>query len=280
MELKAFVQSNNKQLLGAKIAKFCLVKELGVETSILNVDEMSDLGLEQLRYKRSGKWHNHNSKDLQSFTLVRFLPPTLLDFKGFAIVIDPDIFALRDLSEILEICKNQDFSIAARRKNSFFDSSVMIINCESLRNQYSWNSILEALKYGKLDYVDLMSLNLPGIKIFELEQKYNSYDSFDPQTLFLHTTNRITQPWKTGLKIDFTRTDPGKYLGIISKKIVLKIFGNWPSRYQPHPSKEVESKFFSLVRLAMSAGVLTIKDIEEAISLKTVRPDFKKLLNV
>lgn len=278
MELRAFVQSNNKQLIGAKVAKYCLEKELKIETEILNVDELPNLNLEYLRYKRGGKWIVYDPKDLQSFTLVRFLPPTLMNFKGFALVIDPDIFALKDLSEVLEICHSGKFSIAARRKNQSYDSSVMIMNCQSLQGKYSWNLILENLRNGTLDYVDLMSLNLPDIDIQELDSRFNSWDFFDSTTLFLHTTNRITQPWKTGLKIDFVRKDPGKYLGVVPKKIMLKFLGKWPARYQEHPDGQIIEKFFELSRQAILGDYLALGDLDDAIRSKSIRSDFKRFI--
>jgi hypothetical protein len=280
MELRAFIQSNNKQLVGAKVAKYCLEKELRVKTQILNVDEISDLGLANLRYKRDKKWLYYDPKDLQSFTLVRFLPPTLMNFKGFALVIDPDIFALKDLSEVFEICQSCNFSIAARRKNQAFDSSVMIINCQDLQGKYSWKSIVESLKSGDLDYVDLMSLNLPDLRLQELDPKFNSWDFFDPATLFLHTTNRITQPWKTGLKIDFMRRDPGKYFGAIPKKFILKFLGKWPVRYQEHPDKDIKEKFFDLAQHAILNGSLTLDDVDFAIRSKSIRSDFKRFVRI
>jgi hypothetical protein len=280
MEIRAFIQSNYKQLVGANIAKFCLEKELKVKTEILNIDELPDLGLKNLRYKRGGIWVDYDCQDLQSFTLVRFLPPTLMNFNGFALVIDPDIFALKELSEILSICRSGNFSIAARRKKSAYDSSVMIMNCKNLQDKYSWASIVERLKSGEVDYADLMSLNLSDLNVMELEPKFNSWDFFDSTTLFLHTTNRLTQPWKTGLKIDFTRNDPGRYLGVIPKKLILKLLGKWPSRYQEHPSKHVEKKFFDLAQLAISSGSITLNDLDMAIRSKSIRPDFKRFIRI
>ena len=41
-----------------------------------------------------------NLNDLQSFTLLRFLPPKLYD--DFCLIIDPDVFMVKDPAHILE----------------------------------------------------------------------------------------------------------------------------------------------------------------------------------
>ena len=40
-------------------------------------------------------------EDLQSFTPLRFMPPQLMGYEGRAIVIDPDVFAVGDVYELL-----------------------------------------------------------------------------------------------------------------------------------------------------------------------------------
>ena len=93
----------------------------------------------------------------------------------------------------------------------------MIFNNEKFKH-ISFEKILDLLFAHKLDYKNLIHLNYyidNGINIFEADESFNSFDKYDNRTEFLHTTNRITQPWKTGLKIDFK-----KYInnGYISKK--------------------------------------------------------------
>ena len=40
-------------------------------------------------------------EDLQSFTPLRFMPPQLMGYEGRAIVVDPDVFAVGDVHELL-----------------------------------------------------------------------------------------------------------------------------------------------------------------------------------
>lgn len=279
MKLEIFIQANNKQLIGAKVAQAAIMRNSKILPQILNVDRMEGLGLENLNYKRGGNWVRLNANDLQSFTLVRFLPPTLMNFEGFSLVIDPDIFALQDLSDLFNLIETEDFSVLACEKKGFFDSSVMLINNSNFSEEYAWENIVEKLKIGSLDYLDLMSLNLYNIKVKKLERRFNSLDEISNDTVFLHTTNRLTQPWKTGLKIDFTRNNPGKYLNLVPKKVILKILGKYPSRYIRHPNPEIEKLFFKLANQAIKEGYLSEEEINQAIQARIVRRDFFKFIN-
>jgi hypothetical protein len=271
MIIKAFIQANTKQLLGAEIAKACIERHSKLSVKILNVDSMN-LGLQNLKYMRGGVWSTFDPNDLQSFTLVRFLPPTLMDFKGYALVIDPDIFAISDLKPLLKLAETSDFDIMACQKKNAFDSSVMLINCERLR-WLSWKNLLCELSVGSIDYIDLMSINLNGLKVQTIERRFNQLDDINDDTVFFHTTNRLTQPWKTGLRIDFARNIPGYSFGI-PKLWILKVLGRWPSRYQTHPNSNVESTFFHLAQLALQEGKINTEDILEMIAMGYIRKDF------
>jgi hypothetical protein len=278
MRIEFFIQANNKQLIGAKIAQAAIMRQCGILPTILNVSDATNLGLQNLSYMRDGKRVNYNASDLQSFTLVRFLPPTIMNFEGFSIVIDPDIFAIKNLSGLISQTDNKDFSVLACKKKESFDSSVMIINNEKFKSLYSWQKIIENLNSGVLDYKDLMSLNIPNLKVKDLDRIFNSLDYFSSDTVFVHTTNRLTQPWKTGLKIDFTRNNPGYYFGLIPKKLVFKILGRYPSRYKKHPDPKIEELFFDLARSAIKDGYLSIDEIRQAIAMGFVRKDFLRFI--
>ena len=40
-----------------------------------------------------------------------------------------------------------------------------------------------------------------NLKIKKINNKFNSHDFIDEETVLLHTTNRLTQPWKEGKKL-------------------------------------------------------------------------------
>lgn len=271
MEIRFFIQANNKQLIGALVAKASIERNSKYPVEILNIDQ-KDFGLNNLRYLRSKVWQTFKSKDLQSFTLIRFYPPTLMGFRGIAIVTDPDIFCLKDLTPLIELAKSLEFDILACRKGNQFDSSVMVLNCKKL-SEFKWDFLLERLRSGNLDYSDLITLNFPSLEITALDRKFNSLDQISDETVSFHTTNRMTQPWKTGLKIDFTR-DTSKFKFGIPLHWLLKIKGEWPSRYQKHPSQLVEKTFFELANLALLENKISKSQINEAISEGWIRKDF------
>jgi hypothetical protein len=52
-------------------------------------------------YLRDGVQRQWLMEDLQSFTPLRFMPPELMGYSGRAVVIDPDVFAVGDVNELL-----------------------------------------------------------------------------------------------------------------------------------------------------------------------------------
>ena len=78
----------------------------------------------------------------------------------------------------------------------------MIIDAQKVK--WKFEEIVNQVFNLKLDYSDLMNLSFDkNIKIKKISNIYNSLDSMSNETVLLHTTNRITQPWKEGLKVDF-----------------------------------------------------------------------------
>lgn len=272
---KIFIHTNNKQGIGALISKSTFLQTLSdkdIQVEFINVDELPVFQeFAQKTYLRGGKEVTYDPKDLQSFTLSRFMPAELMNYQGRAIVIDPDIFALKDISHLFTM-DLQGKSIAACRKKDAWDTSMMVIDCAKV----GWNmkEILGKLARKEADYTKVMTLALePAGSIMEMPRLYNNLDTLTDDTYMIHMTNRLTQPWKTGLEIDFTRNDPGKYFGIIPKIWWLKIRGKWPSRYQKHPDTRIEQLFFDLTKKALASGVLTRQDIEKDVKNGDVRAD-------
>ncbi len=60
----------------------------------------------------------------------------------------------------------------------------------------------------KRDYMDWVSLKLEDPATIGLfENQWNDFDNLTDETKLLHNTKRKTQPWKTGLKIDYRPAD-------------------------------------------------------------------------
>lgn len=278
---KIFIHTNDKQILGAILSKYSIEKNLsdkGIDIDFINVDNHSAFkNFSGVKYLRGKKEVTYNPHDLQSFTLSRFGPPELMNFTGRAIVIDPDIFAVADISELFKL-DLQGKSIAACRKNNAWDTSMMILDCSKLKH-WKISTILEKLKNKEIDYVDIMSLKLePEGSILEMPRLWNNLDKLTPDTKLLHTTNRITQPWRSGLPIDFTISPLPKIFGIIPREPIHKLLGKYPTHYLNHPDKSIESFFFKLASSALQNNVVTRERIQQEIDKGDVRIDFFKKL--
>lgn len=114
-------------------------------------------------------------------------------------------------------------------------------------------------------------------KIEEIPGYWNSLDSLEGAKV-LHTTKRLTQPWKTGLKIDFTQKPLPKLFGVIPREPLYKVLGKYPTHYLPHPDKAIVDFFFTLAKSALKDGALSKEDIEREIEAKNVRPDMLEVL--
>lgn len=280
-----YIHTNNKQILGAYLAKYAIEKNLSDKSIIvkfLNVDELAPFkNFSGKKYLRGGKELVYDPNDLQSFTLSRFMPPEMNGYEGRAMVIDPDIFAIKDISPLFNMDMEGKSIICCAKKDAY-DTSMMVLDCAKLRH-WKMENILSDLVNKKVDYVDQMSLKKeitdhPN-SIKTVERIYNNLDTLTPDTYLLHTTDRLTQPWRTGLKIDFIRNSPGKYFKIIPKKWLLKVRGKWPSKYQRHPDKNIEIFFLKLLKDALKTGKVSKKLLEEEVNKKHVRSDVFIALN-
>ena len=275
-----FIQSNKKQILGAYLAKYAFEKLYKgsdkIETTIMLVEDIPEFrNFVGKKYKRGEREITYNPSDLQSFTLTRFMPPELMNFDGRAVVIDPDIFAISDVSYLFEMNLGNN-SIAACRKKDAWDSSVMVLDCQKLKH-WKVSDWLQKLENLKMDYDRIMTLK-DERDVLEIPRTWNSLDYADLETKFLHTTNRLTQPWRTGLPIDFTRQKMPKLFGIIPREPIHKILGKYPTHYQKHKDENIEKIFLFLLKNAMRDGVINRYVIEQEVSAGHVRKDIFDIL--
>lgn len=280
MQHTVYIHTNNKQRLGAMVARHAILKHLPkgspIAVEYINVDELN-LFKEFVgtRYRFiDNEVRTYTKDDLQSFTLSRFMPPELMGYEGRAVVIDPDIFALTDISELFEM-KLGDAAIAACRKKDAWDTSVMLMNCAKL-SHWNMDNILTQLRSQTITYNEIMTLKKEPAKVTELPRIWNNLDTYTPDTKMIHMTGRLTQPWKTGLPIDFTRNKMPKLFGIIPREGIYRLIGKYDTHYQPHPNKEIEGVFFKLAKDALDDGAITETDIQHEIEAGNVRKDLLK----
>ena len=93
-------------MVGALVSQYSLKRNSrnpdAFEVKILHTkDHPFLLAQEGQSFLRDGVERVWRNDDLQSFTPLRFMPPELMGYEGRAIVIDPDIFAVGDVWELL-----------------------------------------------------------------------------------------------------------------------------------------------------------------------------------
>ena len=287
MECKVFIQTNDEQFLGAQIAAYALRRNSRncdrFSVEILHsrdVTWMKDrIGQMFLRGAEHRVW---KKDDLQSFTPVRFMPPKLMNYQGRAVVIDPDCFALADIWELFSR-DMQGRALMCRWRPAFKDlqgyraSSVMLLDNAKLRHWDAEKTFGELFEFKK-DYMKWIKLEYePDDTVGLLEPEWNDFDRLTPQTKILHNTYRRTQPWKTGLPVDFTvRAKKGGLRGIAKKavKAVKRLAtGNKPDLYRPHPDGNQERLFFTLLRECLEKGVVDVKLVRREMAANHVRHD-------
>jgi hypothetical protein len=214
-----FIQTNHKQLIGALVAQYALRRNSRnndkFDVRIIHTRDYPFLRVREGQlYLRDGTKRQWFNNDLQSFTPLRFMPPKLMGYTGRAVVIDPDVFAVGDIWELLSrdmagkaiLCRRRRFG-ALGLVDSCLASSVMLLNCDSLTHWHCEKQFNELFQFEQ-DYTDWICLKPePRETIGFLEEEWNDFDRLTEKTKLLHNTRRKTQPWKTGLPVDWTPTE-------------------------------------------------------------------------
>jgi hypothetical protein len=300
-----FIHSNHKQLVGAIVAKYSVEKTTKhadrFEVRILNLEDYPELTRRHGRpFLREAIWPKWNNDDLQSFTPLRFLPPQLMGFEGRAVVVDPDVFALSDVWELLSR-DMQDKAILSRRiepkrmpsgkikGKAYWASSVMLLDNARLKH-WRWAEGLDEMFSGKRDYRDWISLSLESQEsIGELEEAWNAFDTLEPWVKLLHNTGRTTQPWKAGLPIDFLPKTPQApkppLLGFIPRDRYERIAATLKGEvyapqgfYVRHPDANQERFFYTLLQECLDLGIVTEKFLKQEMRRNHIRRDSLEVL--
>ena len=214
MRPHVFIHTNHRQLVGALVSAHSFRRQSRhadrFEVSIIHHGDYPFFARhEDDLYLRAGAklpWHN---EDLQSFTPLRFLPPELMGYRGRALVVDPDVFALadvwgllsRDMGEKAVLCRVH--SGLKRTVQGAYATSVMLLDCAKLTH-WRTEAQFEAMFAFERDYSTWLGLGYEDpATIGAIEAEWNDFDHLGPETKLLHNTRRTTQPWKTGLPVDF-----------------------------------------------------------------------------
>lgn len=285
-----FIPTNPKQLVAARVAAHALTRHGSPDAPIdVHVIVTTDFPVLAQRegelLLRNGVREAWRNDDLQSFTPLRFAVPSLMGYEGRALVIDPDVFAVRDVRPLLD----RDLggaAIGARPLHEPGDparyaSSVMLLDCARLKH---WNleSDFGELFSGARDYRAWMQLELESnAGVAALEPEWNDFDHLSSSTGLLHNTRRVTQPWKTGLPVDFVVHQKGpqrSWLNRLWRRLKGKSDGRTPTTYRPHPDPAQEQLFFALLAECVEKDAVTVTELEQAIARQELRRDALQLL--
>lgn len=288
-----FIHVNHKQILGAIVGEHSLRR-------FSNNNEKFDVKLiENKDYKffedregelflRTGVKRPWRNNDLQSFTPLRFMPPELMGYQGRAVVIDPDVFAVADVWDLLSrdmrgkaiMCRPRNRK--SRDINGPMASSVMLLDCEKLTHwkvEKQFNEMFE-MKRDYKKWITLEYESRDSIGLFE--NAWNDLDVLNRRTRMLHTTKRWTQPWKAGLPIDFMPAEASKRFAPAGWLMYLRrrLFGDYAflGRYRSHPDQRQEDFFFGLLLECVENGTVTEEMIRHEMVHDHVRHDAFKVV--
>lgn len=283
-----FIQTNSRQRVGALVGAHSLRRNSAQpEAFEVRILDTADFPFLQARegqsYRRAGSTRTWWNADLQSFTPLRFTPPELMGYRGRAVVIDPDIFAVGDVMDLFRRDLQGKSLLCVARPGfqglpGYFASSVMLLDNAKLTHWQCERDFARIFDAG-VDYMDWISLGLEAPEtIGLLEPEWNHFDVLNEKTKLLHTTHRRTQPWKAGLPVDFTPTAKprlGRRVELALQEAQRRLFGRplVARRYKRHPDPRQEAFFFGLLRECLENGSVTEALLREEMRLDHVRHD-------
>lgn len=292
MKKCVFVHTNEKQWLGALVAEYSFRRNSrnpsAFDVKFIHTRDYPFLAAKEgQRFLRAGTQRVWRMDDLQSFTPLRFLPPKLMNWQGRAVVTDPDVFAVGDVNELLD----QDMGDAAvmgrhrsgkSQKSYQVATSVLLMDCARLQH-WDVEAEFDQLFRGEKDYKEWMVLAYEAPEnIGFIENYWNDFDNLDDQTRLIHNTKRKTQPWKTGLPVDYTPADKFKNQPLLASinRLRAKVFGEYGllGRYQEHPDLRQEQLFFGLLKECLENGHVSEELLRDEISKNHVRHDAFEVL--
>ena len=295
MRPRVFVHTNHRQLAGALVSAHSFRRSSQADrfdVAIINHGECPFFARHEGElYLRAGHRLPWRNDDLQSFTPLRFMPPELMGYEGRALVVDPDVFAVADVRPLLSrdmggkaiLCRVHGG--VKRTVRGLYASSVMLLDCAKLRH-WRVEAQFDELFTGARDYKTWLGLGYEDpATIGELEPTWNDFDHLGPETKLLHNTRRMTQPWKTGLQVDFLPVErfplfpPFGWLMTARRKLL----GDYAllGRYRRHPDSRQEALFWALLRETLDDGAVTESFLHQEMTRGHLRPDtFEQVASV
>lgn len=279
MKPTVFIQANASQMLGARVSAHSFkrfTRDPGAfDVRILSTANHPRLQASDQSILRGGTVRAWDADDLQSFTPLRFLPPDAMAHQGIALVTDPDVFAVADVGELFsrDLQGKAIWAVPRPGHNQspdYIATSVMLLDCAKLPH-WQFEKDLDDLFAHRFDYVDWIELKREDRStIGLLEPEWNDFDRLTSRTRLLHTTKRRTQPWKTGLPVDYTLRERGLFDWFRRAR---------RRRYEAHPDPRQEALFFSLLAEMVDAGQVTKDELVAEMAADHIRHDSLSLVD-
>ena len=280
---RVFIHTNERQWIGALVSRHSLRRNSAhaerFDVEFLRTEDHPVLRARDGQlYLREGERVPWRYEDLQSFTPLRFAPPEKMGWQGRALVIDPDVFAVGDVYELLaRDLRGHALSCRLRSGSKGLAggmaSSVMLLDCARL-GHWRWEQQFAELFAFERDYMKWILLQYePRESIARLEDEWNDFDRLTPKTRMLHNTKRQTQPWKTGLPADYTPAR--KRLKPLNPATWVRPFTRRrpPAVYSAHPDPNQERFFFGLLRECLESGAVTEALLRDEMRRNHIRHD-------
>lgn len=288
MRPRVFIHTNHRQLVGAFVSAHSFRRRSRhadrFDVAIIHHRDYPFFARREGQpYLRAGAKLPWRNDDLQSFTPLRFMPPELMGYAGRALIVDPDVFAVADVWELLSrdmagkaiLCRVHDG--VKRSVRGTYASSVMLLDCAKLRH-WRVEAQFEEMFALERDYRNWLGLGCEDpATIGALEPGWNDFDHLGPETRLLHNTRRMTQPWKTGLPVDFLPVEnfplfpPFGWLMTARRRLL----GDYAllGRYRRHRDRRQEALFWALLRECLDAGEVDEAFLVEEMRRGHLRPD-------
>jgi hypothetical protein len=278
-----FITTNRRQSLAARVVAHSVrrnTKQPGAfDVRTVHQDDHPFLhGHDGRTYLRDGGRWTWLDDDTQTFMFLRFAVPGLMNHRGRAIVMDPDMFVVGDIADLLfrDMGGKAILTRRDRADGTEFTSSLMVLDCAKLTH---WNPPSD---FGKCftfehDYDRFIQLRYQDRSTFAFfEPGWNDYDRIEPTTMVLHNTSQRHQPWKTGLPLDYYIHGPRTPEQTAADTLAGRRYPVMP--YEPHPDPRQERLFFALLRECLDEGSVTEAMVRTAIDERCMRTDAFELL--
>ena len=128
-----------------------------------------------------------------------------MDYQGRSLVVDPDVFCISNVNELLRAtCRALPSwpATAPAPSSGLGLERHAARQCEAHPLERAQQLRGDVRLRARLHEMDHAAARAAG-SIAPLEEVWNDFDRLTPETRMIHNTKRQTQPWKSGLPVDF-----------------------------------------------------------------------------